>query len=65
MCSSKEQSPAMCSKVFILHTYHVGQCVKYQVHTRKWWYPATITPLHSEKGTYMIGATNGTVYKEM
>ena len=65
MCSSKEQSAAMCSKVLISHTFHVGHCVKYQVNTSKWWCPATITSLCSEKGTYRIIATNGAVYKEM
>ena len=66
MCSSKEQSLAMCSKVLTSHTYHVGHCVKYQVNTSKQWYPATIISLCSEKGTYhLIRATNGTVYREM
>ena len=65
MCSSKEQSPAMCSNVLPSHTYHVGQCVKYQVNTGQRWYPATITSLCSEKGTFMIRASNGAVYKKM
>ena len=64
MCSRKEQSPAMCSKLLTSHTYHVGQCVKYHVNTRKWWYPATITSLCSEKGSYMIRVISGAVYKE-
>ena len=30
VCTSKEQSPAVCSKVLTSHDYHVGQCVVYQ-----------------------------------
>ena len=65
--TSKKQIPAVCSKVLSLHNYHVGQCVVYQDQddTSKWWYPTTITSLSAEKGTYMIRATNGAVYKEM
>ena len=63
--TSKEQSPAGCSKVLPSHDYHVGQCVAYQENTSKQWYPATITFLCSEKGTYMKRVTKGAVHKEM
>ena len=50
--------------MLISHTYHVGQYVKYQVDISKQWYPATMTSLCLEKGTYVIIAINGAVYKE-
>ena len=66
VCTRKEQSPSMCSKVLTSHDYHVGQCVVYQGHDSKsqQMYSATLISLGAEKGTYMITDTKGAMYKE-
>ena len=42
------------NKHLLSHDLHIDQMVMYQDSTTKWWYPATITKLCNEPGSYII-----------
>ena len=51
-------------EVLPTHDQHVAQSVMYQDSVTKRWHPAIITSLCQEKRSYMIGTSDGVVYRK-